>query len=595
MLLQSFGSESINRVAAAQQTMILICLYRNLREYVRSYLGSDATLVTWQLQEQTWPPSWCHIRQGDNHYVVIEGSTNVGQFARHAYGAFVRVDALGESSANGAWMGVAEEIRAQLGGQSNGKWHYCGHSYGGAVAGIMAMLHAEERGAAGGVELMTFAAPSFLTTGHDGPYPKPYWRVESLGDYVPNLPPAGVELVGTKWLSPMSWLRRDWVFYPYGNPVYLNYQGADNLDIGDVNDRGPYVTFGMPDNHYMPNYWGRQNQFALRQDPSNTQLRAALNASLPVFTLGEGRNEAERMPEFFVGPNGELERIPPLWSVIPVGGWGAMSIYKVDFVFSGKNKATWRESHYLNADSAYIATEKAGADDLTNKRVAILSKMYTLDTVEAVNIELDRDGLEKTVGKPGVGDSQGKTEATGTALSLGYYDSARRQVWRTMRGFNDQAVGFNPNTGADAIVKDVTDAISAWAISLAQQGFGWVTRKRKTAGAPSTQPNVILSLDGNTFPGITVVTCAAPIVAPQMMASFHNCNRRVFPGLNGLRKIIDISGATCRIPYTIPRGGVIQPGDDAYLRAYERDTFHTYSGLVEFGRVYSKRTKVCCA
>lgn len=272
-----------------------------------------------------------------------------------------------------------------------------------------------------------------------------------------------------------------------------------------------------------------------------------------------------------------------------------MSIYKVDYVFSGKNKTTWRESHFVNADSASQAADKALTSSITDSRISILAKIYTLDVVEAVNIENDRDGVEKTIGKPGVGDAGSKVEATGTALSVGFYDSNNRQVWRTMRGFNDLAVGFNPVTGERSISKAAQDGIYAVSAALANIGFGWVTRRRKTEGAPSTQPNFILSLDGNTFPGVTVVTCSAPVVAPMMMVSFHKCDERVFPGLNGLRKIIDLTGATCRIPYTIPRGGVVQPGQGAYLRSYERDPFHTYNGSIELGRVYSRRTKVCCA
>lgn len=594
MLLQSFGSQQVNRVALAQQVFILTCLYNDRRDLVEQYIGPDASIVIWERNRDTWPPSWVYIRQGEHHFIAIEGSTNIAQFAGHLNGVFQRLDFVGDASVNGAWWIVAEDFRKRLPSQQQGVWHYSGHSYGGALAGIMATDHAERRGNQAGVECMTFGAPAYMTTGYDGPYPDPYWRCESLGDLVPNLPPNGVELLGMRWRNPLEWLKRDWFYWQYGNPVYFNYQGDDTLSLGDVNDRGELVGVGMPSTHEIPNYWGRQNWWAQRNDPNNETLKTALEFGKSALYGGSPQIEVMNLPSVFVGPSGNLEVIPILWQSGFSFLSGGSNVIKVDLVFLGKNNSTWRESHYTTDATAEAAAQRFGNEEVLSRRAAMLSSLYNISHIEAVEVGADKPGYPKEVQIKGVGPSTAAAETTGSVLHVGIYNAANKIRWCMMRGFSDQQIGFDPTTGNTFVSKATSESIAAWVSALKTLGAGWVTRVPRTADQPVTQPNEVLSLNGNTYPGMTVVTCVREISAPENLLSFHRFDKRKLPGLNGLRKVIDVDGTTCRIPYTMPYAGIVQPGDGAYVRTYQTSSFNSYTTSWKRGRVFSKRTKVCC-
>lgn len=591
-MLEGFGAGSTNWLAVAQQIGLIQSLYAGNRAYAESFLSSGEELVSFVRNRDTWPPSWLHVRRGDNHFVAIEGSTNNYQFGGHVPGVWIREDFIGDSSVNGGWWDVTRGIMAQLPPFSVGKWHFSGHSYGGAVAGIMAMELASDRGG-GAVELMTFGTPKFMTNGYRGEIPSPYWRIEATTDYVPGLPPAGSELIGTVWRNPLDWLRTDWFFWDYGSPVIMNSKGEVNGALYDPSASGEFNVIGMPYAHYLSNYWGRANARMIRAGDTDPVLLLTMARAREGFGLSGQDQIPTGYPTIIQGPGFEPIEIPANQG-FGFGGAG-MPVYSVNLVFVGKNQKTWRESHAVNAGTAISASSLVVNNTVLSARTKFLSKLYRINEVEAVNLQDPRDGIVRTAGVEGQVSSV-KGETAGVAVSLGYEVADNGpQRWAPVRGFPDGAVRFDKDSGNTEIDAGVQGDILAYASALQRVGCGYYRRLREVPGDPTLAKNFVLSLNGDTTPGVTIVTTAAAFNAGGARhISLHIRGvetKRALPGLSGnLYPIVSSAGSTVTIPYTMPRGGTIAPGAGSYLRA-ARFEFIAYSGAVEFGQVYARRTR----
>jgi len=591
-VLEDFGADSPNWIAAAQQVGLIQSLYGGSPEFALSFLSPGEDLVEYRRNRNTWPPSWLYVRRGDDHFVVIEGSTNTYQFGIHTAGVWVREDWLGDSSVNGSWWEVTRGIQGSLPSMDSGKWHFSGHSYGGACAAMLAMELADRRGS-DAVELMTFASPKYMTNGYNGPLPRPYWRIEATTDLVPSLPPAGVELVGTVWRNPLEWVRTDWFFWEYGSLIVLNTKGQVNGDLYDPGSVDAYNLIGMPNSHYLKNYWGRLNARMIRDGPPSPQLFAVMQRAKLGFDLVDGQDDVFSYPQWVPGPTGELIRIPNNW--IGVNGGGEMATYMVNLVFQGANNRTWREGHAVQATTAEEAAAKLNTNSMLSARTKFLSNLYRISNVEAVNLENPRDGVIKTAGVKG-SQGSGQGETAGVSWNLGYYPvTGSGQRWAPVRGFPDGAVSFNSDTGSEIIAGDVQKAVFAWVEKLADQNFGFYRRLKESNTDAALKRNYITSLNGDTTPGVTIVTCAAVVsLGTARYVTIHlrgEETSRAMPGLKGtLQPVIASSGTQLTIPYTIPRGGVVAPGQGSYMRPAVFE-FVQYRGVYEQGKVYARRTR----
>jgi len=592
MKLREFGSqESLDWVSVVQQIAICQAFYVDSPTVIAEYLGNDATILRWVSQRDTWPPSWALIKQGDDYWVVVEGTTNAWQFGEHVAGYAMADDWLGSSRVNQGWKEVAEGIWAQLPNRDRGHWHYSGHSYGGAVAGILATMHANERGEADKVSLMLVASPAFMTWGYKGVRPKVYHEVESWGDAVPTLPPTGTELMNVRFRSPLEWYQAAQIWDTFGKRTTLGYQGNTDGTLGDVNDRGEMVGNGMPTNHYLPNYWGRINQKALREFPDNVPLRSAINWSRQLM-VAEFQSVITEFPNFITLPDGTKVFIPPVQIYRSYSQMSAT--YKVSFVFVGWNQRTWRESHFCVASSAEDATGKLALDTVMSARLAFLSSLYRVESIEAVNVNSTRDGYVRGPLTSQVWSGVQATnnaETTGVALNVGYFGPNFQQRWAQVRGFSDQAVFIDKQTGDQAIAGTVKPLLDAYVLKLKEQAFGWVKRVPRNPDAPVTMPNYIEKIDGATVPGLSVVTLdRAPGISGGSV-TFHRTNKRTLPGLEGAQKVISSSGATIRIPYVVPSGTIIGAGEGSYIRVLQWQDITLYNGQYEEGYIYGKKTR----
>lgn len=592
-MLESFGADSPNWVAAAQQVALIQSLYTQNREYALSCLAPGEELVVWQSNRDTWPPSYLCVKRGDSYWVTIEGSTNNLQFGTHTYGAWVRQDFLGDSSVNGSWWGATREIRGALPSLASGHWHFSGHSYGAACAAIIAMEVADARGS-DAVELLTFAAPKYMTNGYSGSLPKPCWRVEATTDMVPSLPPFGSELVGTVWRNPLEWVRTDWFFWEYGDVIVLNSKGQVNGELYDRDARGEWNVIGFPESHYLRNYWGRLNARMLREGNPSPMLAQWMAKAKQAWFPESQQKVAVEYPGVIPGPTGEPVVIPTNdQPYFPTGG--TMAVYQVNLVFEGQNKRTWREGHAVEATTAAAAAALLNDNDILGKRAAFLAKIYKIANVEAVNQEDPRDGTVRTAGVQGA-ISTTKAETAGVAWNLGWFlENNYPQRWAPVRGFPDTVARYNNQTGTVEIEQAIQDAVREWVSAVKIRGFGSYQRLREVPTDPTLAKNYITSLNGDLTPGMTVITVAAAVnLGSARKVSIHlrgEDTKKALPGLHGnLFPVVATSGQTLTIPYTIPRGGVLAPGSGSYLRP-ARFVLVQYQGFAEAGDVFAKRTR----
>lgn len=590
-MLEGFGQESPNWVAVAQQVALIQSLYAGSEEYARSLLDAGEELIVFERRRNTWPPSFLCVRKGDNYFVAIEGTTNNGQFVGHIPGIWLREDYLGDSSVHGGWWDASRTLRQLLPSMAAGNWYFSGHSYGGAVAAILSMEMAESRGSAV-VELMTFGAPMHMTNGYRGPLPSPYWRFEATSDLVPSTPPNGLELFGTVWRNPINWVRTDWFFWEYGSGQVLNPIGEVNGRLTENRAEGPLNVIGFPGSHYLSNYWGRLNARMNREGNPSENLLAWMAIARQGFNL-ESYQIPAQLPQQVAGPNGEILTIPTDW--VYLSGGGEMSVYQVSIVFVGKNQRTWRESHAVNATSAMEAASKMNRDSVLTARAAFLSGLYSIRAIEAVNLQNPRDGVVQTANKQG-SNLTADGETAGVAVSIGaYLTEGYPQRWAPVRGFPDAIIKFDENTGAQLIIEAVQTAIREWYGKLQVEGFGSYVRFREDPADPTLSKNYLVSLNGDTSPGLTIVTTAVPVnLGAATMASLHLRGEdtiKALPGLNGaVLPVLNVAGATFTIPYTIPRGGSLAPGEKSYMRP-ARYEFAAYQGAVELGQNYARRTR----
>lgn len=590
-MLKGFGQDSPDWVAIAQQVALIQSLYGDSEEYLRTLLDDDEEIVIYQRNRDTWPPSYLCVRRGDKYFVAIEGTTNTWQAFGHTPGIWLREEFLGDATVHGGWWDSARQIKATLPDMSEGFWYFSGHSYGGAVAAIMAMELVDQRGQEY-VELVTMGAPKHMTNGYYGPLPKPYWRIEATTDLVPGLPPFGSEIFGTKWRNPLEWLRSDWVFWEYGDHQWINSKGEINGELYEKEARGDLNVIGFPGSHYLSNYWGRLNQRMLREGNPSEELTAWMQKAREGFDYVSPQTPVDP-PQTVVDPVGEVVEIPIIPFTIYAGG--NMAVYMVNLVFEGLNKRVWREGHAVNATSANEAVQLIKNNNLIGLRAAFMSRVYSIILAEATNLQNPRDGIVRDVQVRG-SDVTRNAETAGVSVNIGYYLlGGYPQRWAPVRGFADGRMKFNKDTGDTELDTSVQSQIGAWVSGLKAAGFGAYVRLKEDPADPTLAKNFILSLNGDTSPGFTVVTCMNPInLGAATMASLHirgEDNKRALPGLNGtVLPVVNVSGSTFTIPYTIPRGGVLAPGEKAYMRP-ARFAFANYEGSWEQGFIYARRTR----
>jgi len=592
--LFGFGRESVNFTATAQQLFLIACLYSKNRQAAESYLGNDAKIEIWVENESTYPPSWCLIRQGESDwFFVCEGTTNAVQFTDHIGGVFFREDFAGETFANGSWVqqleGMYLRISEKYGTIPDGIWRFSGHSYGGAIAQLMAYqmldLYPSRE-----VEIIGIAQPRAMSIGYSGPDPKAYWRVSSAIDLVPETPPPWSSVFQVRWRNPLNWVRSAYVWNHYGTEYILQWDGSisDELQFPPEN-LPPYVSSTFPEVHYLPNYAGRLLAWESANGPFPI-MREALDGVISVTQGSAPLRIPWELPQVIPGPDGNPVLIP--W-VDPneERGFG-MSLYKVTYNFRGRSGANWNESHVLQSSSGIdAASDVAVGTALVDARLAMLDSAYTLHGCVATDLAGNRVSRKRTIGLAGTYNPVGnKADIAGVAVSLKWFGALAGNKFSWVRGIVDDSGYVNPETGETILNADWNTALGNWRYRLSLNGFGWVPRVPVQAGVPITQYNPIMAVNGALYPGFAQLTLMNPVLATAgQYITISQADRKTLPGMNGRFKLLQAAGATCVIEYQVANNATISnPG--GRISVYQEGAFNAYSG-VAWVKVIGRRTK----
>ncbi len=177
-----------------------------------------------------WEPTWSTFRMGTTYYVLVQGTESVMQALLHCSGVAYTESLTPQTIVNSQWWKVANAFWDEIKGECNPdsgieRVDLCGHSYGGAVAGLLG-LRVKQDFPALPVSVATFGSPRARGGFWDQTFPETWVQARNRNDVVPNLPPADLTvtfrgLVGSffgKRSASAQWMHD-------GRPVLLDGDG----------------------------------------------------------------------------------------------------------------------------------------------------------------------------------------------------------------------------------------------------------------------------------------------------------------------------------------------------------------------------------
>lgn len=264
MPLSNFRNDNgnINPAAMVQAAGLVSAIYWN--DQVRAQqiidLHGSGTIIAWQFDQDSWPPSWMAVQQGTRITICIAGTVNASQVLLHLSGAIAKPYGTSGDYVHSLWDKIASEMLpdinsimpADLSGYTIA---ITGHSYGASIAHLLANYFSTQVGN-NNVEVLTFAEPRAISDGYSGPQPSTHFRVVASGDIVPSLPPVSTQLMlsgisGTTLTSPV------FLWSHYGD--VKRFTSSGQLLTGPQSESEAWLTPNnvintLQNTHYMSNY-----------------------------------------------------------------------------------------------------------------------------------------------------------------------------------------------------------------------------------------------------------------------------------------------------------------------------------------------------
>lgn len=567
-VLADFGDGSANLGAVQQQLLLVALVYARDLDSIRNYLGADASIVAHRWWDEAWPPSWVLIKQDDQVFIVLEGTTNWSQLVPHVVGLAGREVEGNGTYENFLWGEIAAAIEEEitLTGALEGivhKFRISGHSFGAAVGFYLGRWWADTRNP-NTVQGITFGEPKSLTSGYTGPDPKVWWRFVSNRDPVPSAPPPGAGPVWPGGIQEFPWPIRLMNWQHYHAQVNLSPYGTFNPSPIYLFPVDPYVATDPVGEHLLANY--NRRLYLIGKAIGGTEEFFADNLQTSLILVG-GRVPPREVPFSSSGTRWDLaERvyyesrlgIASQPGAVYVTG-GPVATFLVGFHYASAAGAVWEENFWRDSGDAESATDFPAP--VIAARRSMLSTAARLTSITATRVSGIHQSHRRPMNLPGTAAPPTNSlnpefldiSASAVVWSLIGTLGAKRLWW--IRGCPDYETYRTP-LGFDTITARLKNAIDTFVALLPGNGVG-IVRLIKSAkdGNAATDYRRITALEAVDNAKNTKVTVqgAHGITAPAQVL-LGLLSKKRFPGMNGRYDVLAVTGVnSVVVGYTLPR------------------------------------------
>lgn len=209
---------NLNFAAAFEQMLTHYAFFYERNEVVQGILDvlGGGTIVASRYDLTTLPPSWLIVRQGNDLWIHTTGTVNQQQWIGNVAGVisspYPPYACQAHSFFSDSWTTVSPQIRAAMPADYlSCKLHFVGHSYGAAVAWLLALEYLQATPTQT-VDYLGLGGPKVLTENYGGPLPMPAFMLGNVGDGVCFLPPNSALAVAFAFTNawrfsvPSNWL-----------------------------------------------------------------------------------------------------------------------------------------------------------------------------------------------------------------------------------------------------------------------------------------------------------------------------------------------------------------------------------------------------
>ena len=559
--LASFGTDAPSATAMAQQMALHRMLYFDAETRAKNLVGDHGTLLRWRKNDSTWPPAYTLLKSGAGRYfLAIAGTTRYDQGVHQAGPTTARYRYRGMSTQVAMiWQRAFQVIWDELKdipelSEPGATYHISGHSYGGAVAQLLANEMADRVGK-DRVQLMTFGQPSPLTEGYNGPEPEVFWRLNSPEDPVRNFPLTDFGLLAVDPHDSGTWLWSQDNWQHRGTAKILWASGDMEGGNDDVRPLPPNVELGLRSEHGTANYLGRIREYNLKHDMSDVAAEAIERGlATPDLPDPPGEKIALTLPDTGLPEESwaEFIRLTNFANLKLFAGGATVAQMKLTLVFHGIDSEKWTETYSVSGSTPEDALAQFTVP-LMSARLAFLSGKNKLAMIRATSLDYPRASAYRKVGLPGALTT---VEATGgpstvglaSVWSLGTTGNGRRMIW--FRGGRDEDF-TRTNEGIDRMKDSAQTDIVAYITLLGAASFGIFPRAKVTLTGEDAYRNVT-RVDGSATPGYAVVSISdvANLDVGQRI-SFSGFSKKDLPNFNGTFEIHAVGASTITVRYKV--------------------------------------------
>jgi len=330
--------------------VVLYALYEDRQDIVTGSLPGYAIDV-WKHLPEYEIPSYAVLSKSGHTVVVVAGTTNGVQLARHATGAFVGWN-YKNGGVNSLWWNTSDRMRTALNvwmpnpSNSFRRVTFVGHSYGGALAQVLADRLIDDGKDPSTVDVWAIASPKAYTS----------WVGQTshqanilLGDEDPVtiLPPAAARAAYTDPITGLVPLVNPFDSWDHrGDAVWIRSDGTTSGDwTRGISDPAAWSNISFI-SHSPSDYAGR----LLRNRSSRGLAETEELARLRTYLSQIGGNDGDVIPKSLTWHPGYPH--DPLWGLLPYPVFSVSKVssdmanaVKVQVQFKSKAFG-WSETHY---------------------------------------------------------------------------------------------------------------------------------------------------------------------------------------------------------------------------------------------------------